>query len=335
MGKAKIVMKKICWVTLCVVFTLAFMSTPGMAAEAPKKVTFTAGTMGGAWYASAATMAEILMKEIPGLNVTATAGISLGNVRLVNEGRDAQFGWTYLNSVYKARNVEYPFKKKHMNVRVVLGGMLGSPYFVCNKKAGVKDWGDFVGKRITTAQLGGANEDLCRKTLALYGITYKDIKKAGGSVNHMSFTQQVTLMKDNRTDCCLAPALPNNPLGLVLDLENTMEINIARIRPDILKKFCDQNPGYIPFPLDPMYKCLKNLDKPVMVAAGLGVIVTNKDLPNDFIYEIAKAIYTNRKRLWDINRMYTYIKKENLTLGVPEELFHPGALKFYKEVQGK
>jgi len=333
MQKERMVLKRCCLVALTMVFVCALVSTPVGAAEAPKKVTFVAGTVGGSWYNTAAVMAEILMKEVPGLNVTATSGISLGNVRLINEGRDAHFGWTYLNSVFKARMPEAPFKKKHMDVRVLLPGMLGSPYLVCNKKAGVKDYGDLKGKRVLTAQLGGANEDLFRKTLALYGITYDDIKKAGGSVNHIAFTQQVTLMKDNRADCCLAPAPPNNPLGLVLDLENTMDINVATVRSDVLEKFCEQNPGYIPYALDPMYKCLKDLDKPVMVAAGIGVIITNKNFPDDFVYNVLKAIYTHKDQLYKINRMYTYIKKENLKKGVPEELFHPGALKFINEAQ--
>ena len=42
----------------------------------------------------------------------------------------------------KVVKAEAPFKKKLMNVRVLLPGMLGAPYFVCNKKSGVKDWAD-------------------------------------------------------------------------------------------------------------------------------------------------------------------------------------------------
>ena len=322
---------------LCLVFVLAFFSGTGQAAEAPKKITFVAGTVGGAWYNSAAVMAQVLMKAIPGLNVTATSGLSLGNIRLINEGRDAQVGWTYYASVMQGRNGEFPKdKKKYTNTRILIPGMLGSPYFVCNKKSGVTNWRDLKDKRITTAQLGGQNENLTRKILALYGITYKTIKKNGGSANHVNFGQASTLMKDNRADCALAPAPPNNPLGLVLDLEHNMDLVIPRIDKEILDKFCKQNPGYMPYPLSPMYKCLKDLKEPVMVAAGIGVMITNKDLPDDFVYKIAKAVYKNREKLYEVNKMYTYLKDpKNLTLGIDESLIHPGALKYFKEVQGK
>jgi len=320
---------------LCLAFGSFFLSPAVQAAGSPKKITFVAGTVGGAWYNSAAVMSQAIMSEVPGLNVTATSGLSLGNIRLINVGQDAQMGWTYLASVFQARAGVKPFKKKLMNVRIVLPGMLGSPYFVCNKKSGVKDWGDLKSKRVITSQLGGQNENLTRKMFALYGFNYDDIKRNGGSVNHVKFTQAVTLMKDNRADCALAPAPPNNPLGLVLDLENSMNLVIPPIRKDIIAKFVKQNKGYMGYPLSPMYKSLKNVNPPVEVVAGVGVIITNKDLPNDFVYKVTKAILKNREKLYEVNKMYTYMKDpKHLTRGIDESLFHPGALKAIKEAQG-
>jgi len=235
-------------------FGLLFLVTPVKAADAPKKITFVAGTVGGAWYNSAAVMSQAIMSEVADLNVTATSGLSLGNIRLIDKGQDAQMGWTYLASVFEAREGVAPFKEKHLTVRIVLPGMLGSPYFVCNKKSGVKDWGDLKDKRIVTAQLGGQNENLTRAFFALYGFDYDVIKKNGGSVNHVNFGQAATLMKDNRADCALAPAPPNNPLGLVLDLENSMDLVVPGIRKDILDRFVKENKGYMAYPLSPMYK---------------------------------------------------------------------------------
>jgi len=325
-GKRPVVM------ALCLLFTLAIAAWAA-SAEAPKKVTFVAGTVGGSWYNSAALMAQLLMKDIPGLNVTATSGISLGNIRLIDAGVDAQLGWTYLDLLFKALDGQEPFKQKHSKACVVIPGFLGSPYFVATKKSGIKDWGDMKDKRILTPPLAGSNELIARGILELYGITYKSIRAAGGSVNHIEFSQGVDLLKDNRADAIMVPGQPYSPVPLVLDLENTVGITFPTIRMDVLEKFCKQARGYIPYPLPAgLYK---SLEKPVMNVAGITIIITNRDLPEDFIYQVTKAIYNNRKRLQELDKAYTYIDKENLTRGIPDELFHPGALKFIKEVQGK
>jgi TRAP transporter TAXI family solute receptor len=325
-------MKKVILVGICVGFLLAWTGGAG-AAEAPKKITIVSGTVGGHWYNSAAVMAQILMKQIPGLNVTATSGVSLGNIRLVDAGVDAQIGWTYLNSLHMAWNAEGPFKKKYTKAVVLMPAMLGSPYLIATKKSGIKDWGDLKGKRLLTPPLAGANEVLTRRILELYGITYKDIKDAGGSVNHIEFGQSVTLMKDGRADAAIVPGSPGSPIPGVLDIASTVELVIPTVRPDIIKKFCEQNPGYIPYPLSPdMYKFMT---KPVDFVAGICILITNKDLPDDFVYKVIKAIYENRKQLQEVNRVYRYIDKENLNRGIPDNYFHPGALKYIKEVQGK
>jgi hypothetical protein len=319
-------------IAFCIVCVASFAVGAG-AADAPNKITFVAGTVGGSWYNSAALMAQILMKDIPGLNVTATSGISLGNIRLIDAAGDAQLGWTYLDLLFKGLDGQAPFKQKHSRVCVVIPGFLGSPYFVATKKSGIKDWGDMKDKRILTPPLAGSNELIARGILELYGITYKSIRAAGGSVNHIEFNQGVDLLKDNRADAVMVPGQPYTPVPLVLDLENTVGITFPTIRMDVLNKFCQQARGYIPYPLPAgLYK---SLEKPVMNVAGITIIITNRDFPNDFIYQITKAIYNNRKQLQELDKAYAYIDKENLTRGIPEELFHPGALKFIKEAQGK
>jgi len=322
--------------TLIMLLFLVFFIGSVSALDAPKKVTFVAGGTGGAWYNSAALMAEVIMNDNPDLKVTATGGHSISNARVINVGRDAHVGWTYLDTVIRARNSAPPFKKKHENIAVVIPGMLGSSYFVCDKKAGIKDWGDLKDKRVLTTPIGGATENLVKNIFALYGFDYKDIMKAGGSVNHVNFSQQATLMKDRRADCALFAGPPNVPSALVMDIESSYELYIPAVRPDILEKFSKESPGYFPYQLEPIYKCLEKLDAPRMAPTGVGVIITNKNFPDNFIYKIIKSFYLNRERLFRVNKMFRYIDKKNLKRGIPDELFHPGALKFINEVlEGK
>jgi len=61
------------------------------------------------------------------------------------------------------------------------------------------------------------------------------------------------------------------------------------------------------------------------------LIMAGKQMSDDTAYKIAKLLYEQQAKLVAISKIYGRYKKENLARdhGVP---FHPGAIKFYKEV---
>ena len=81
----------------------------------PKRITLAGGVMGASWYPLMIKYSEVLMREIPGLNVTVIEGGSLANARVINKGYDAQAGMCYADIVVKARAGEYD-KTKMTNV---------------------------------------------------------------------------------------------------------------------------------------------------------------------------------------------------------------------------
>src|SRR5699024_2922718 len=62
------------------------------------EIVIASGPTGGGWYNTASGVAKLLMKEIPGLNVTVNEGGGYENIKLVNEG-DAQIGYAFTNDV--------------------------------------------------------------------------------------------------------------------------------------------------------------------------------------------------------------------------------------------
>jgi TRAP-type uncharacterized transport system substrate-binding protein len=52
----------------------------------------------------------------------------------------------------------------------------------------------------------------------------------------------------------------------------------------------------------------------------------------DIIYEVARVIYENADKFQEYHKDGRMITKKTLSrIGIPDTLFHPGALKFYKE----
>lgn len=99
-------MKKLLGMTLLVLMLLILGACNGSEEEESSddgdlemsNIVISSGPIGGGWYNTAAGIAEILMREIPGLNVTVNEGGGYENIKLVDKG-DAQIGYAFTNDV--------------------------------------------------------------------------------------------------------------------------------------------------------------------------------------------------------------------------------------------
>lgn len=121
----------------------------------------------------------------------------------------------------------------------------------------------------------------------------------------------------------------------VLDVESALSINIIPVTPEEIKKMNEKFPGHgksltIPAGL------FKAVEKNQLSFAYVITDFVRKDVPDDVVFEIVKAVYEDRKNIVD---SLTTLKAGtfddlfgnavNYGLDVP---FHRGAVKFYEEV---
>ncbi|MEW5423010.1 TAXI family TRAP transporter solute-binding subunit [Amorphus sp. 3PC139-8] len=62
------------------------------------------------------------------------------------------------------------------------------------------------------------------------------------------------------------------------------------------------------------------------------VVVANKNVPDDTVYELVKAIYGNKKALVAGHPSFNAMTQDGLATPQPRVAYHPGAVKFFKEV---
>jgi TRAP transporter TAXI family solute receptor len=120
----------------------------------------------------------------------------------------------------------------------------------------------------------------------------------------------------------------------ILDLEANMDIRILPVTKEMIEKFNKVYPGQglsITIPAG-LFKCVK---KPQLSLAYVVTDFVRKDLPEDVVYKIVKAVYKNRKEI--VSSIAT------LREGHFDDMFgmavkylkvplHPGAVKFYREL---
>jgi hypothetical protein len=75
----------------------------------------------------------------------------------------------------------------------------------------------------------------------------------------------------------------------------------------------------------------KSVTKPVKTVGDYTCVVIRKDLPENLVYELCKALWKNKDNLAKaVQDMKELNPKEAIPKGVPA---HPGAVRFWKEAK--
>jgi len=82
------------------------------------------------------------------------------------------------------------------------------------------------------------------------------------------------------------------------------------------------------FPLPPVVKLTANRTPTFGLANGM---VLSKDIPEDIVYNMTKAIFENLEGLTAVHPAFGRVTKESVLNGFGAPL-HPGALKYYREI---
>jgi len=280
------------------------------------------GPMGGSWYPLGGAIAELIQKNIPGSTVSVAPGGGMANVVAV-EGGKADIGFGNSSSSVDAVEGRDPFKTRAKNVMQLAN--LYPQYFqiFVLKDSAIKSVADLKGKTICPGPKGHTGELVSRLILKVYGLSYNDMRH----VNHVSYTDAGSLMKDGHADAWLPGT--TIPASVGLDLATTKGIRLLPIPDDKIKALQKMNVGYIKRIIPA--GTYPGLNEDVQTIGYFTHLVISAKLPEPLVYKITKLLAENVGRLADVVKDMKGVTVQDLALdiGVP---FHPGALKYYKEV---
>src|SRR5712692_5155131 len=326
------------WVAL-VALTLVGMLAGGALAQ--QSLTWTAGAVGGGWYAISGGMAELL-REKAGLNIKVVPGGGTQNPGLVEKG-EAELGMGLPPLLGAAQRGEDPYPGQKMeHLRALAGNMSLNTFhfYVAADSPFAKMTMDeiFRGKkpiRLAISKPGSSDVWVFEKVMEFYGYCqagktadcYKTWEAAGARFFRGSYTEQAGAFKDRNVDGTFTfLALPGASIteasvGRSLKLLAFPEPLIAHLGKFGLGK------GTIPAGTYP--QAANARDTVVSATMGTTITVTTK-MPNDLAYTITKALNDNPDRVRKIHASLADYDpaKAHLYLGVP---LHPGAERYYRE----
>ena len=300
---------------------------PVVGADWPKNITITAGPMGGPWYPAMVKWAELIMKNIPGTNVTVIEGGGFGNLRLVNAGVDAQIGMAHVPVFRKALTKELGLDEEFNNI--VAGNALMSSFVtpVVKANSNIMSFGDIKDKRFMPGLATSGQEPVIRDLLSMYDLTYDKIRENGGAVTFVNYAEMASLMKDNNADVAVFSGEAPHAAGI--EMEASFPIRILPIEPEMLKETKARYPYIVTKELP--VGVYKGQTEPVEVILLIGNVIYNKSLPEDFIYTVTRIMLENQEQLRTELAFLDLLTWEDAMSGLSEDIMSPGAFKAIQE----
>jgi TRAP transporter TAXI family solute receptor len=301
-------------------FATAALVLGGASAGQATELRMMTGPQGGSWIPLGGQLKDMWEKAIPGLNVQSFPGAGMANVRGVEEGK-TDIGIANSISTVDAIAGKPPFNKPHNNVCNVATLYPQYYQFVVLADSGINKFADLKGKSITTQQRGNTGELITKQLLEVNGVDYKDVK-----ISFVGYTDSVNQMKDGHA---VAFGLNTQvPAGAIMDLAAARDIKLLD-QSGSITQMQKINPGY---KLISIAKgTYPKQDQDVKVIGFYTHIVASCKLPEDVVYTMTKTIAANTQTLATVARDIATLKPAGMAedIGVP---FHPGAVKYYKEV---
>lgn len=281
------------------------------------------GPMGGSWYPLGGAIADAIQKEIPGVTVSVSPGGGMANVEGLELGK-CDIGFSNSSSAVDALYGRPPYKKKMENMRQLAN--LYPQYFqmVVTEASGIKSVADLKGKNIAPGPKGHTGELLAQQVLQVYGLSYKDMAK----IHHVQYSDSVSLMKDGHAQAYILGT--TIPASSILDLAADRKIRLLTLPDDKIKALQKINAGYLKRIIPKGTYPGVDYDVP-----GVGYfthLVISAKLPDNLVYKITKTLANNLPRFAEVIKDMKGVTAKDLALdvGVP---YHPGALKYYKEIK--
>ncbi|WP_077617422.1 TAXI family TRAP transporter solute-binding subunit [Bacillus sinesaloumensis] len=293
------------------------------------RTTIIGGRTGGAWSVFTEGIAETIRRENKGALVTVEPGGIVENPASVGTNT-VPYGISYAMTAYSAFSGSEPYKDAYPDIRAI-SVIIPANYYqlIARANVGFDSLDEVIENevpiRLAVDQRGSAGEMITRAILQEYGVTYKDIKAWGGSVDHLSGSKTFELMAENRID--VTGDAVSVPSSDILEASTTTNMKFISMNKDILQAVADKlgmEQGTI---AAGSYDFLKQELDTLYTPA---ILIVHKDVPEEEVYRITKSIYENFEYLGTVHKEFKKLSDDTFTK-VGKVPLHPGAKRFFIE----
>ncbi len=301
---------------VCSVFIIT-----GSAAARTQFISIGTGGTGGIYYPYGGGVAEIWTKYVKDVRAVAeVTGASVENVKLAHKG-ETVIGEVMGDVAVAGLKGLSKFKgKKHdiLSMAIMYPNLL---QVVTLKKSGITNIEQIKGRNISSGSPGSGTNFMAETVFKALGIpldSYSD--------SRLSFTESANALRDGTIEVGVWSVGPGT--SSILDLATTHDIHIISFTPAQQKKILAANKEYSA--VDLAGGVYRGVDKPVPTIGVWNVMICQRWLETDLVYNLVKALYEHQDYLIKIHPSAAYTTPENAVKYSPIPL-HKGTLKYLKE----
>ncbi len=301
---------------------------PSSVSAATKFISIGTGGVTGVYYPTGGAICRLVNKnrKVHGFrcSVESTGG-SVYNINTVRAG-ELEFGVAQSDWQYHAYHGTSKFKDKGKfeDLRAVFSVHPEPVTALARRDAGIKNIGDIKGKRLNIGNPGSGTRATWEVLEAALGWQRSDLKLAAG----MKSAETGQALCDNKIDSYFW--LVGHPSALTQETVSSCDAVLVNVTGSAIDKLVEENSFYrhatIPGGMYP-----GNPDDVKTFGVG-ATFVTSAKVPEDVVYEVAKAVLGNLDTFRKLHPAFYHLKAEEMIKDSLSAPLHDGAIKAYKEL---
>ena len=302
---------------------LAFSQTGGAA----EFVTIGTGGVTGVYYPTGGAICRLVNKsrKMHGIrcSVESTGG-SVYNINTIRAG-ELDMGVAQSDWQYHAYNGTSKFKDKgkFSGLRAVFSVHPEPFTVVARADSGIKKFSDLKGKRVNIGNAGSGTRGSWDVMAEALGFGSDALKLA----TEFKSSEQSQALCDNKIDAFFF--LVGHPSGSIKEATTSCEANLVEVAGPAIDKLVAGNSYYRKAVIPGGMYTGSNKDT---ATYGVGAtFVSSTKTPDDTVYAVVKAVFTNFDTFKKLHPAFANLKKEEMVKDALSAPLHGGAAKYYKE----
>jgi TRAP transporter TAXI family solute receptor len=314
----------------------AFAASPAPQAgamEHPAHLRFLSGPNGGQWFTAGERLAPILARNVA--PTTSRIGGGVANIAAVDK-RLGDLGFTLTCFLGAAQSGEHEYQSMATeNVALMANIYPQVLYFLMRQdvadKYGVKDVASLLQQRaplrFASLKPGTASEFILNMLLKYgYDTDYAKLREQGWSLAFNNYAETADNFVEGKLDCFAYTAGTEVPL--ILTMEKHAKVVVLPVEQRVLdlleKRFKTRT-----YTIQPgLYT---SVTAPIATLGDSTCIIVRKDLQEDTVFAITKALWENKSSLADAVKDFQALSPQT---AMPQGFdMHPGAKKFWDRVK--